>query len=185
MLVLDQWTKHLAVSGLPFREPVPVFPYLNLTLTSNPGGAFSFLSDEGGWQRWFFVAVSTAVSVVLATWILKIRRGQTLLVLALSLVLGGAIGNLWDRVRLGEVTDFVDAYYVKGFYGQRIAGELSPSSFWEGYVYRGNVYHEGSYHYGVYYRGWHWPAFNVADSAIFVGAMTLLIVAFRREPEDS
>ena len=181
-IVLDQWTKHLASTGLPVHESVPVLPYLNFTLTSNPGGAFSFLSTQGGWQRWLFVAVSTLVSCVLVVWLLKLRRGQALLALALSLVLGGAVGNLWDRVVLGEVTDYVDAYYIKEFHGEHIAGVPSDGSLLDGYLYRGNVYHDGSYHYDVYYRGWHWPAFNVADSAIFIGAILLLMFSFRPQP---
>ena len=184
VLVLDQWTKHLAVSNLPFGEPVPVFPYLNLTLTSNPGGAFSVLGEAGGWQRWLFILASSAVSLVLVVWLHRLPRGQKLLAVALALVLGGAVGNLWDRVTLGEVTDFVDAYYVNTLYGTQFAGERFGGRLFDGYDYRGNVFHDGAYHHGVFYRGWHWPAFNLADSSICVGAGLLLIFAFRPGSKD-
>ena len=181
LVIVDQWTKYLALNSLSVGESVAVFPYVNLTLTSNPGGAFSLLSDQGGWQRWFFIGISTIVSGVLFVWLQKLRHHQVVLALALSLILGGAVGNLWDRVSLGQVTDYVDAYYVRDFYGEDLADGYSVGSVWQGYLYRGAVYHDGDYHDDAYYRGWHWPAFNVADSAIFIGAILLFMVACRSE----
>lgn len=141
VIALDQITKALASAHLVLHEPVPVVPLFNLTLMHNSGAAFSFLAQAGGWQRWFFVAVAIAVSVALAWWLRQLQRNQLWLAVALALVLGGALGNVWDRVTLGYVVDFVD----------------------------------------VYYGDWHWPAFNVADSAISVGAIMLLVDAFRGE----
>lgn len=146
---LDQLTKSLAVSYLTLHEPLAVVPFFNLTLTYNPGAAFSFLSDEGGWQRWLFIGLAVVVVTFLVLWLRKTPRGRIWLPLALALVLGGALGNLWDRVVLGEVVDFLDVYYGR----------------------------------------WHWPAFNIADSAISVGAVMLLLSAFfseeRRTGDDS
>lgn len=131
---LDQITKLIAVQQLVYGQPLPVLPSFNLTLMYNPGAAFSFLSDASGWQRWFFVAVSSIASVLLVWWLHKLKSGQWLLALALALVLGGAVGNLIDRLWLGHVVDFIQ----------------------------------------VYYRDFYWPAFNVADSAITVGAVLLI-----------
>lgn len=134
IVVLDQITKLIAVQQLVYGQPVPVLPSFNLTLMYNPGAAFSFLSDASGWQRWFFVAVSSIASVLLVWWLHKLKSGQWLLALALALVLGGAVGNLIDRLWLGHVVDFIQ----------------------------------------LYYRSFYWPAFNVADSAISVGAVLLI-----------
>ena len=144
VVILDQWTKHLAMNGLTLHQPVPILPYLNFTLTTNPGAAFSFLRDAGGWQRWLFISISSVVSIAIFVWLFRLRGHQRLLACGLALVLGGAIANLWDRVTLGEVVDFVD----------------------------------------VYFRRWHWPAFNVADSAISIGAILLLYSAFKTPPEE-
>jgi signal peptidase II len=138
---LDQLSKALATAHLVMHEPVPVLPLFNLTLMHNTGAAFSFLSQAGGWQRWFFVVVAVAVSVALIAWLRQLQRHQAWLALALALVLGGALGNVWDRITLGYVVDFVD----------------------------------------LYYGDWHWPAFNIADSAITVGAIMLLLDAVRGE----
>ncbi|MCO6412414.1 MAG: lipoprotein signal peptidase [Thiogranum sp.] len=134
IVVLDQITKLIAVQQLVYGQPLPVLPFFNLTLMYNPGAAFSFLSDASGWQRWFFVAVSSIASVLLVWWLHKLESGQWLLALALALVLGGAVGNLIDRLWLGHVVDFIQ----------------------------------------LYYRSFYWPAFNVADSAISVGAVLLI-----------
>jgi len=131
---LDQLTKHLAEAYLVYAEPLAVLPSFNLTLLYNRGAAFSFLNDAGGWQRWFFVTVSVLASVALMVWLRKLHVRQWQLALALSLVLGGAVGNLIDRLWLGHVVDFIQ----------------------------------------VYYRDWYFPAFNVADSAITVGAVLLI-----------
>jgi signal peptidase II len=134
---LDQISKLWAVAVLTAYQPLPVINGFNLTLVFNPGAAFSFLSDAGGWQRWFFVALALAVSITIVIWLLRLPAGQRWLSTALSLVLAGAVGNLIDRIRIGEVIDFIDIYYSR----------------------------------------WHWPAFNIADSAISVGAVMLLIDA--------
>ncbi|PKM43211.1 MAG: signal peptidase II [Gammaproteobacteria bacterium HGW-Gammaproteobacteria-1] len=141
VIALDQITKALASAQLVLHEPVAVLPTFNLTLMHNSGAAFSFLSQAGGWQRWFFVAVAVGVSLALGWWLQQLQRGQRWLAISLALVLGGALGNVWDRIVLGYVVDFVD----------------------------------------LYYGDWHWPAFNVADSAITVGAIMLLLDAVRGE----
>ena len=140
VVIADQATKALATAHLTFGEPVPLVPFVNLTLLHNTGAAFSFLSGAGGWQRWFFVGLALAVSGAILLWLRKLHLNQSLLAAALALVLGGALGNLWDRVSLGYVVDFID----------------------------------------LYYGHWHWPAFNVADTAITVGAALLILDSFRR-----
>lgn len=139
VVVLDQWSKHLADRLLELHQPVPIMPFLNFTLTFNPGAAFSFLSDADGWQRWFFSGLSILISIFIVAWLRSVARNQVWMPCALALVLGGALGNLWDRLTLGAVVDFID----------------------------------------VYYATWHWPAFNIADSAICVGAIMLLVSSFR------
>lgn len=136
---LDQLTKQIASGMLELHQPVPVMPFLNLTLTHNTGAAFSFLSDAGGWQRWFFSGLTLVVAVIIVVWLTRLKPGQRWLAGALALVLGGALGNLWDRLLIGAVVDFID----------------------------------------VYYQSWHWPAFNVADSAICVGAVMLVVSTLR------
>ncbi len=138
VVLLDQFTKYIISGRFYYGEVLPVVDFLNLTLVYNTGAAFSFLSDASGWQRWFFSGLAAAVSVLLVIWLARIRGRQKLLSLALALILGGAVGNLWDRITLGYVIDFID----------------------------------------VYYRSYHWPAFNVADSAITVGAVLLIIENF-------
>lgn len=112
LIVLDQWTKSIAVGSLTYLTPVPVMPGLNWTLVHNLGGAFSFLSNHDGWQRWFFLVVSSIVTVVLIEWLRRTAARHWLLCLPLALLVGGAIGNLIDRARLGYVIDFVDVYYA-------------------------------------------------------------------------
>ncbi|HEX7234302.1 MAG TPA: signal peptidase II, partial [Nitrosospira sp.] len=111
--------------------------FFNLVLTYNAGAAFSFLSDAAGWQRWFFSSIAGGASIMII-YLLRRHEADKLFCTALSLILGGAVGNLWDRLTLGHVVDFLDFYI-------------------------------GTYH---------WPAFNVADSAIFVGAMLLVLQSF-------
>lgn len=139
MVALDQTTKALAELYLdPFR-PLEILPSFNLVLAYNQGAAFSFLSNAGGWQRYFFIILTTVIVVMLVRWLRNLKDdGKRLLPAGLSLVIGGAVGNLIDRVSTGRVVDFLD----------------------------------------VYYQTWHWPAFNVADSAIFVGVALLLIDSF-------
>ena len=111
VIVLDQYTKGLASAGLDYGQPVRVFSWFNLTLQHNPGAAFSFLSDAGGWQRYFFSAAAAIISAVLTAWLWVMPRGQRLLALSLGLIIGGALGNLWDRVVLGYVVDFISLHY--------------------------------------------------------------------------
>lgn len=136
---LDAWTKFLASSHLLMFQPVEVTSWLNWRLAHNPGAAFSFLANAGGWQRWFFTGLALVVSVFLLSWLFKTERHQRLLPTALSLVLGGAIGNVIDRLMHGYVVDFID----------------------------------------VHVGGYHWPAFNIADSAITCGIILLLLDAAR------
>lgn len=118
---------------MPYR-PVSVMPMLNMTLSFNTGAAFSFLHDQSGWQRWFFAALALVVSGALVVWLARLGRSFGWQGLGIALILGGAVGNLIDRLAYGHVIDFID----------------------------------------VYYGDWHWPAFNIADSGITVGAVILI-----------
>lgn len=138
VVLLDHYTKGLASSQLEYGRPVQIFSWFNLTLQHNTGAAFSFLNDAGGWQRYFFTVVASVISVGLLVTLFLISRGHRLLALSLGLILGGALGNLWDRVELGYVVDFIS----------------------------------------VHYQGWYFPAFNIADSAISVGAALMLLDSF-------
>jgi signal peptidase II len=138
VIAADQATKLWVLAALQPREVIPVVPAFNLTLVFNEGAAFSFLAGAGGWQRWFFVGVAVAVSTVLIVWLWRLKPEERLTAAGLSLVAGGALGNLIDRLAYGRVVDFLDFYW----------------------------------------RAWHWPAFNVADSAITVGVGLLLLEAF-------
>ena len=110
---LDQWTKWLAELKLNFHEPVAVIePILNWTLAYNYGAAFSFLADQGGWQKWFFAGLSLAMSLFLVWYLTRAPRQAKLLNVGLALILGGAIGNLIDRVRIGKVIDFIHVHYA-------------------------------------------------------------------------
>lgn len=142
---LDQWSKYAVVDAMVLYQSEQVLPFFNLTYVHNYGAAFSFLHDAGGWQRWFFTAIACAVSLLILWWLYKTPRQQTLLPIAFASILGGAIGNVYDRIVHGYVIDFLD-FYV------------------------------GSYH---------WPAFNIADSAIFIGAALLIIDMLRGSPEQN
>ena len=112
IVVADQLTKWAIVEWVPLYDRVPLNSFINLTHQKNSGAAFSFLADAGGWQRWFFVTLATVVSAVIAVWIWRIRKeGQIVLSIGLALVLGGAVGNLIDRIRLGHVTDFIQVWF--------------------------------------------------------------------------
>ena len=138
VIILDQVSK-LAISGtMQLYQSIPVMPFFKLTYVHNTGAAFSFLSEAGGWQRWFFAGLAFVISIVIAVWLARLKQHETLLAVALSLVLGGAIGNLIDRLAYGYVIDFLD----------------------------------------VYYQTWHWPAFNIADSAITLGVILMLVESF-------
>jgi len=141
VIILDQITKAMATAKLIMFNPVAIMPNFNFTLMHNEGAAFSFLSDAGGWQRWFFSILASVVSVAIFIWIKKLTPQEKGMAISLSLILGGAIGNLIDRVRFGYVVDFIDVYY-------------------------------GSSHF---------PAFNIADSAISVGAVLMIIYSFKEE----
>jgi signal peptidase II len=138
-LGLDQWTKWLAQTYLRPYEAQTVTPWFDWLLAYNSGAAFSFLAGAGGWQRWFFVAIAVAVSAVLALWLSRLPRERLWLGVALGLVLGGGLGNLYDRLVFGHVVDFISLHYA----------------------------------------GWHWPTFNIADSAITLGAAVLILDSFR------
>ena len=136
--VLDQTTKAVVQGALQPGARIEVLPFLDLVLVFNTGAAFSFLAGAGGWQRPFFIVIAVA-AIALIGWLLLRHPGERLFCAGLALVLGGAIGNLWDRIQLGHVVDFV-------------------------------LLHAG---------GWHFPAFNVADSAITIGAGLLILDGLR------
>lgn len=137
-VVLDQASKWVVDSSMQLYQSIPLVPYFNLTYVRNTGAAFSFLSEAGGWQRWFFAGLAVVISIVITVWLARLKQHETWLAVALSLVLGGAIGNLIDRLAYGYVIDFLD----------------------------------------VYYQTWHWPAFNIADSAITLGVLLMLLESF-------
>ncbi len=112
VVVADQVTKWAIIEWVPLYDKIPLSSFINLTHQKNSGAAFSFLADAGGWQRWFFVALASGVSVFIAVWMWRIRStGQTVLIGGLALVLGGAVGNLIDRILLGHVTDFIQVWF--------------------------------------------------------------------------
>ncbi len=123
VILLDQITKWMANTQLTMHEQNPVMPFFNFTLMYNKGAAFSFLSNAGGWQRWFFTIVAVVISIVLIVWLLRLKAHEKWLGIGLALVLGGAIGNVIDRVRFGHVIDFIqwfgtwggDTYYWPAF----------------------------------------------------------------------
>ncbi len=138
IIAADQATKWAVIEWVPLYGKVPINFFVNVTHQQNQGAAFSFLADQAGWQRWFFVVLATAVSGVMIAWLWRIRQeGPIVLMAGLSFVLGGAIGNLIDRAMLGYVTDFIQ----------------------------------------VWFGSWAFPSFNVADSAITVGAVLLIFDA--------
>ena len=145
VVALDRLTKQLAVDRLDLGEVYTVVPGFNLALVLNHGAAFGFLADSGGWQRWFFVTVGIVISTLIMTTLLRPRPANGFLRFGLMLILGGAVGNIIDRVSHGYVIDFVD----------------------------------------LYWQAWHWPAFNVADVGITMGALIVLLDIFgslRRTP---
>jgi len=107
VILLDQITKWMAETQLTMHEQNPVMPFFNITRMHNYGAAFSFLSDAGGWQRWFFTIIAIVISVVLVVWLLRLKSHEKWLGIGLALILGGAIGNVIDRIRLGYVVDFI------------------------------------------------------------------------------
>lgn len=137
-LIVDQVTKYWVASSFDYRETLSVLPFFNLTYVHNPGAAFSFLADQGGWQRWFFTAIASIASIVFIVWMAKTPKSQKLLSIAFSLMLSGALGNLIDRASFGYVIDFLDFHWA----------------------------------------GYHFAAFNVADSMIFIGAALMILDSF-------
>lgn len=136
VVLADQVTKEAVVKWIPYLDSIRLNGFTNLTHQRNFGAAWSLLADAGGWQRWFFIVLATGVSTMIVAWLWRIRdRRYLVLATGLSLVLGGAVGNLIDRIRLGYVTDFIQ----------------------------------------VWFGNWPFPSFNVADSAITVGAVLLII----------
>lgn len=137
ILILDQCTKLLADALLSGQQAVVLLPFLALRKAYNYGAAFSFLGDASGWQRWFFIILALVVIAVLIAWLNRLPAEDLRARVALVLILGGAVGNVIDRLVYGYVIDFID----------------------------------------VFYGSWHWPTFNIADSAISVGAALLLLDA--------
>jgi signal peptidase II len=141
VIVADQITKGAITSQFAYGESLQLTSFFNLVLAYNTGAAFSFLADAGGWQRWFFALVAVVASLIIVYFLRK-HADEPGFCIALSLILGGALGNLIDRILLGHVIDFLDFHAA----------------------------------------GYHWPAFNVADSAITIGAVILVWESFRAKP---
>ena len=161
IFIADQATKYYAVKTL-FRGHVEVTPFLNLVLVFNKGAAFGFLSDAPGWQNLLFVIIAIIVCLIIITMIKRLGASEYQVGVGLMLVLGGALGNVLDRLRHGYVVDFIDLYYPA-------SGCLWPFTYYD--------------------SSCHWPVFNIADSAITVG-VTLLILdvlgwGFRQTPKTS
>ena len=139
VVILDQISKLIVLNTIPYRSSIRVNDFLNWVLVFNPGAAFSFLANGGGWQKWFFIAIGLIATIVMI-WLLFRHAQQSIFCFSISMILGGAVGNLIDRFTHGAVVDFID----------------------------------------VYYRQYHWPAFNVADSAITLGTFLLILDELRR-----
>jgi signal peptidase II len=116
VIVLDQVTKQVAETLLTLYESVRVLPVFDLTLLYNTGAAFSFLSDQGGWQRWFFIVLAIVVCIVLVAWLRRLRREEQWVAVSLSLIIGGAIGNVIDRILYGQVIDFLHFHYQQHYF---------------------------------------------------------------------
>jgi signal peptidase II len=139
IFVADQWTKQWILDHYQHGDATFVTSFFNIVRAHNPGAAFSFLAGASGWQRWFFTAIGAAAAVFIV-WLLRAHAGQGLFSFALACILGGAIGNVVDRLQHGYVVDFLDFHWA----------------------------------------GWHFPAFNIADSGITVGAVLLILDELRR-----
>lgn len=142
---LDQWTKNWIIENLSLYEKISISNFFNLTHQQNTGAAFSFLAEAGGWQRWFLSIVAMIVSGYIAYWLYELKNStQWFLIYGLSLVLGGALGNVFDRIRLGYVTDFLQVFIGR----------------------------------------WPFPSFNIADAAITIGAIFIIIDAIIETRSD-
>lgn len=138
ILIVDLGSKQLILNHFQLYESIPLIPYFNLAYAQNPGAAFSFLADKGGWQRWFFALVAIVICVVLIVMMYHQSVNKKLSNIAYALVIGGALGNLCDRLVHGFVVDFIDFYIAE----------------------------------------WHWPTFNIADMAICLGAVLIILDSF-------
>lgn len=147
VIALDLLSKYWISANLEYGQPVVFTSFFNFTLLHNPGAAFSFLSNASGWQRWFFTGIAAVVSVMLIVWIARIAATKKLETFALAMILGGAVGNLYDRVQHGYVVDFIVVHYKDNYF----------------------------------------PAFNLADSAITLGAILIILDLFltREKPTDA
>lgn len=144
VIVLDLGSKALASSLLDYAQPVELLPVFNLTLLHNTGAAFSFLAGHDGWQRWLFALIAVAASIGLTVWLTRLKAHEKLMAASLALIIGGALGNLYDRLVHGYVVDFL-------------------SFHWSGYYF---------------------PAFNLADTAITLGAVGLIVESLREARQD-
>lgn len=140
VLLIDQITKYSVVHHFYLGETKVLFPFLNITLAFNQGAAFSFLSQQNGWQQWFFVLIAVAICLILLGWLARLPRNQHWTAAAVTLIIGGALGNLFDRLYHHYVIDFID-FHIKA---------------------------------------WHYPTFNIADSAVVIGVLMLLWETLRK-----
>ena len=139
IIIADRIVKMFMQQHLTVGLPLPITPFFNLTLLHNSGAAFSFLSAASGWQRWLFTVIAMVISILLVIWLYRLPRQQCLIAVAIALIVGGALGNLWGRISYGYVIDFLDFHI----------------------------------------NNWHWPAFNIADSAVCIGVVLLIIDMLR------
>lgn len=140
IVLTDQLTKGLVLHHLTLGKPEALYPWLNFSLRFNRGAAFSFLHHQSGWQRWFLLGVAFFTGIFLIVWLFRLPKKDRLTQMALCFILGGALGNFWDRLTLGYVIDFIE----------------------------------------VHASSWYFPAFNVADAAISLGAFGLVIALWRK-----
>ncbi len=145
VVLFDQLSKQWIEAHFVLYQSLEILPFFRLTLVYNQGAAFSFLSDQGGWQRGFFILLALLITLFLLVWLLRMSQRERLAAIALALVIGGAVGNLIDRILFGHVIDFLH----------------------------------------LHYHTWHWPVFNLADSAITVGVILLLYDGLLLEPRRS
>ena len=145
LFILDWVTKQVVESYLSYGQEIAVLPFFDLTLRYNTGAAFSFLAEAGGWQRWFFSLIALAVVIGISWRLVKVANSNRLESLALSFVLGGAVGNLYDRLVYGHVVDFLQVH-------------------WQ--------------------QEWYFPAFNIADSAITIGVIFMLLESFVTKKQE-